>query len=120
MFRHYAEQVLAGVHAKKESDSKAHQIYREKSVSTEEKIPGFVDIQKTGVIYVTARASEFGFSYENHEWANLGQGAPETTTLQGQPERKLAVEFNPFNNEYAPVAGEIQLRKKVKKSTLLT
>ena len=119
MFRQLAGVVLHGFHVKKEAESTAHQIYREKSVNTEEKIPGFVDIQKTGVIYVTSRAGEFGFSYENKEWANLGQGAPETSTLEGQPPREFTAEFNAFNNEYSPVAGEIALRKKVHFSSIL-
>ena len=55
--------------------------------------------RQTGVIYVMSRASELGFSYENEEWANLGQGAPETTALEGAPERPESVPMNPFNME---------------------
>jgi len=112
MFKAAAKQVLAEIH--REAQSEAHQRFREASASqAATHIPGFVEVGKTGVIYVMARAREFGFSYENPEWSNFGQGAPETGLLEGQPERKLAVDFNPVNNEYAPVAGTQELREKI-------
>ncbi len=41
-------------------------------------IPGFRSVPRTGVIYVTHEATRHGFVYGHPEWANLGQGSPET------------------------------------------
>jgi len=34
----------------------------------------FHQVMKTGVIYVSSRAQRFGFTMEDPEWANMGQG----------------------------------------------
>ena len=54
---------------------------------TQPPIPGFRDVPRTGVIYVMHRATELGLSYDAPDWANLGQGAPETGPLPGAPPR---------------------------------
>lgn len=46
---------------------------------------------KTGVIYATSRALKNGFSMDDDEWANMGQGAPETGPLPGAPSRDFHV-----------------------------
>jgi aspartate/methionine/tyrosine aminotransferase len=76
-------------------------------------IPGFRDVPRTGVIYVMHRAQEMGYHSEDHNWVNLGQGAPETSTLPGAPKRITQLEIDPNHHEYGPVAGQILLRKKV-------
>lgn len=76
-------------------------------------IPTFRVVPKTGVIYVMQKATELGFSFENPEWANLGQGAPETGDIDNSPERINTIKINPLNHEYAPVAGAKALREKV-------
>jgi len=112
-FRRVVE-LVKNASARTEAESSAHKTFRETSVpKSVVHIPGFVDIAKTGVIYVTSRAADFGFSYENLEWANLGQGAPETGLIEGQPPREMKVSFSPFNCEYAPVGGEKALRSKI-------
>lgn len=47
-----------------------------------------------------------GFSYaSSHEWANLGQGAPEVGDIPGAPPRPTTIEI-PFDSlEYAPTTG---------------
>ena len=50
-------------------------------------IPGFRRVPRTGVIYVMNRARKLGYRYEDPEWANLGQGMPETGSLPGAPPR---------------------------------
>jgi aspartate/methionine/tyrosine aminotransferase len=75
--------------------------------------PGFRYVPRTGVIYVMNRARELGFAYDNPEWANLGQGAPETGELPGAPERVAQVEMNWETQEYTPVPGLKELRQKV-------
>ncbi|EJK69020.1 hypothetical protein THAOC_09766, partial [Thalassiosira oceanica] len=47
----------------------------------------FHHVMKTGVIYATSRALKNGFSMDDDEWANMGQGAPETGPLPGAPSR---------------------------------
>lgn len=43
-------------------------------------IPGFRQVPKTGVIYVMDEAAKHGYSAATApQWANLGQGSPETT-----------------------------------------
>jgi len=76
-------------------------------------IPGFRTVPRTGVIYVMHKATELGFSYENPEWANLGQGAPEVGTLEGAPARMNEITIDPNRHEYGPVTGQIELRQKV-------
>ena len=67
---------------------------------------------KTGVIYVLEKAYDAGYNPLDSNWANLGQGAPDTETFTGK-KRKKTIEINSNNSEYAPVAGRLDLRKKV-------
>ncbi|HRO25547.1 MAG TPA: pyridoxal phosphate-dependent aminotransferase, partial [Promineifilum sp.] len=80
---------------------------------TQPSIPGFRDVPRTGVIYVMHRAGELGFTYDSVDWANLGQGAPETGPLPGAPARINAVTIDPRRHEYGPITGQIALRTKV-------
>lgn len=75
--------------------------------------PGFRYVPRTGVIYVMNRARELGFNYDHPDWANLGQGAPETGELPGAPERITEVHMNWETQEYTPVPGLRELRQKV-------
>ena len=54
---------------------------------TEQPFEMFHHVCKTGVIYATSRAQKYGFHAEDPEWANMGQGAPETGPLPGAPSR---------------------------------
>ncbi len=80
---------------------------------TQPSIPGFREVPRTGVIYVMHRAGELGFTYDSREWANLGQGAPETGPLPGAPPRVNAVTIDPRRHEYGPITGQMALRTKV-------
>lgn len=73
----------------------------------------FKNVPKTGVIYVMAEARKRGFYYGNPEWANLGQGAPETGPIEGGPERLESIEMPPDTLEYGAVAGIDDLRQAV-------
>jgi len=75
--------------------------------------PGFRYVPRTGVIYVMNRARELGFNFDNPDWANLGQGAPETGEVPGAPERVTQVNMNWETQEYTPVPGLRELRQKV-------
>lgn len=76
--------------------------------------PQFHKVMKTGVIYATTRAASHGFSNETEEeWANMGQGAPETGQLPGAPERNFTLTIPGAELEYAPVTGLAELRWKV-------
>lgn len=77
------------------------------------KIPGFREVPRTGVIYVMHRARAHGYSAEHPNWANLGQGAPETGELPGAPARITQVSINPTQHEYGPITGQIELRQRV-------
>jgi aspartate/methionine/tyrosine aminotransferase len=72
----------------------------------------FKEVPKTGVIYVLERATQMGYSSKDPSWANLGQGAPDTENISGDPIHKQ-LHINAENSEYAPVAGLLDLRKKV-------
>lgn len=49
-------------------------------------IPGFREVPKTGVIYVMDQAAQHGYTAATaREWANLGQGSPETTKPKHWP-----------------------------------
>src|SRR5271163_3323951 len=76
-------------------------------------IPGFRSVPRTGVIYVTHEATRHGFSYGNSDWANLGQGSPETGEIPGAPPRVTEVKISEASRQYGPVAGNQKLREAV-------
>jgi hypothetical protein len=58
------------------------------------------------VIYCSDRAMANGFSYAaSHEWANLGQGAPEVGEIPNAPPRIDSIPVPVDSNEYAPTTG---------------
>ena len=70
-------------------------------------------VPRTGVIFVMAEAAKLGYKASDSSWSNLGQGMPETGTLAGGPARRGAVAIDPADQEYAPVAGLMELREAV-------
>ncbi|KAI0074209.1 aminotransferase [Panus rudis PR-1116 ss-1] len=111
---------------KSEKDSEAHRIFREsaghkanslipQTVNPEEEtVPGIQHPGSTGVIYCSDRAMANGFSYAAaHEWANLGQGAPEVGNIPNAPARPTSVELPLDSLEYAPTTGVKKLREAV-------
>jgi aspartate/methionine/tyrosine aminotransferase len=76
-------------------------------------IPGFRTVPRTGVIYVTHEATRHGFSYGKSDWANLGQGSPETGEIPGAPPRVTEVKISEASRQYSPVAGNQKLREAV-------
>jgi aspartate/methionine/tyrosine aminotransferase len=77
------------------------------------KLSSFRQVPRTGVIYATAEATKLGFSMQDPDWCNLGQGQPETGPLPGAPDRVHAVSVSVDDQEYAPVAGLWELREEV-------
>ncbi|KAF8844423.1 PLP-dependent transferase [Paxillus ammoniavirescens] len=111
---------------KHEKESEAHQIFRQQAghqpkgvlpetVNPEEEtVPGIEHPGSTGVIYCSDRAIANGFSYANsHDWANLGQGAPEVGPLPNAPSRPDSVPIPIDSLEYAPTTGVKALREAV-------
>ncbi|MBK8259013.1 MAG: pyridoxal phosphate-dependent aminotransferase [Polyangiaceae bacterium] len=87
-----------------------------RQISDEKALGAFRKVPRTGVIYVMAEASRFGYSPGDtgeDGWCNLGQGQPETGPLPGSPPRCEAVEIAGDDQEYAPVAGLWELREAV-------
>lgn len=101
-------------------------------------VPGFRVVPKTGVIYVMDQAAQCGYNAATaHEWANLGQGSPETTQVENWPtsvKKRLAdlvekgklssidgpwafpkIEINEDNLHYSNVNGDLALRRAVAK-----
>jgi len=76
-------------------------------------IPGFRTVPRTGVIYVTHEATRHGFAYGKPDWANLGQGSPETGEIPGAPPRVTEVKISEASRQYGPVAGNQKLRQAV-------
>lgn len=57
-----------------------------------------------------------GYSDDDPEWANMGQGAPETGDLPGGPPRIRNIDLSQWGdgiNEYAPTTGLRELRQAV-------
>lgn len=55
-----------------------------------------------------------GFSYtSSHEWANLGQGAPEVGDIPDAPARPQSIPLPLDSLEYAPTTGVKDLRQAV-------
>ncbi|KAH7889531.1 pyridoxal phosphate-dependent transferase [Phlebopus sp. FC_14] len=111
---------------KHEKESEAHQIFRQRAGHQpkgvlpqtinpdEETVPGIEHPGSTGVIYCSDRAMANGFSYANsHEWANLGQGAPEVGPLLNAPPRPDSIPMPIDSLEYAPTTGVKALREAV-------
>ncbi|KAF6764025.1 aminotransferase [Ephemerocybe angulata] len=113
-------------HYKHEKESEAHQIFRQQAGHNpkgvlpqtvnpdEETVPGILHPGSTGVIYCSDRAMANGFSYtSSHEWANLGQGAPEVGPLPNAPPRPDSIKMPLDTLEYAPTTGVKELREAV-------
>jgi len=83
------------------------------SRTTTESNEGFRSVPRTGVIYVMTEASAKGYRPGHPEWANLGQGAPETGPFQGAPPRVESLQLTTDDHEYAPVDGLPELRDAV-------
>lgn len=80
----------------------------------EETVPGIEHPGSTGVIYCSDRAMANGFSYtSSHEWANLGQGAPEVGDIPDAPDRLTSIPLPTDSLEYAPTTGVKTLREAV-------
>ncbi|MBX7136464.1 MAG: pyridoxal phosphate-dependent aminotransferase [Oligoflexia bacterium] len=71
----------------------------------------FRDLPFMGVIYVVVEAMKLGYSAEDPEWTNLGQGQPEVGPLQGAPERVAEIQLQPSDHAYGPVEGLPALRE---------
>ncbi|KAL1957783.1 hypothetical protein VTO42DRAFT_5501 [Malbranchea cinnamomea] len=68
----------------------------------------------TGVVWTTERASEHGFLENPHEWANLGQGAPDADDdIEGSFHRPTSIPVSSAAREYGPTAGIKPLREAV-------
>ncbi|KIK44800.1 hypothetical protein CY34DRAFT_802261 [Suillus luteus UH-Slu-Lm8-n1] len=111
-----------------EKESEAHQIFRQQvghqpkpalglpqTINPdEETVPGIEHPGSTGVIYCSDRAIANGFNYANsHEWANLGQGAPEVGPIPNAPPRPENIPLPVDSLEYAPTTGVKALREAV-------
>jgi len=75
--------------------------------------PSFRSVPRTGVIFVMAEAARLGYRSGDASWSNLGQGMPETGPLSGGPARSVKLAIDPADQEYAPVAGVLELREAV-------
>lgn len=76
-------------------------------------IPGFRQVPRTGVIYVMTEAARHGYSPTSLEWANLGQGAPETGSIPGGLPRITSIGVRAEDYEYSRVDGDLELRAAV-------
>ena len=75
-------------------------------------LQAFRTVPRTGVVYVTKEAIARGYGTDPG-WSNLGQGQPETGSLPGAPPRVDAIDIDPADHYYAPVAGVWELREAV-------
>jgi aspartate/methionine/tyrosine aminotransferase len=73
----------------------------------------FKPVPKTGVIYVMTEASRRGFVKNRTDWANFGQGAPETGMIPGSPSRITSIPVDEDSYEYSPVGGNTDLKEAV-------
>jgi len=83
------------------------------STPSPQNLQAFRTVPRTGVVYVTKEASARGYRTGHPDWSNLGQGQPETGSLPGAPPRVSAIEIDPADHYYAPVAGIPELREAV-------
>jgi aspartate/methionine/tyrosine aminotransferase len=76
-------------------------------------LAAFRPVPRTGVIYVTVEAQKRGFHLDADGWCNLGQGQPDTGSLEGAPERVTHIDVRADDLDYAPVPGLWPLREAV-------
>ncbi|KAI5478228.1 hypothetical protein MNV49_005293 [Pseudohyphozyma bogoriensis] len=116
-----------GIDHTHEDHSEAHQVFRAQpghgkgsgpSVGKEEvdQVAGVTSPGSTGVLYCSERATANGWTFDNDEWANFGQGAPEVGPIPGGTERPTVIDLKSMGegiNEYAPTTGVTELREAV-------
>lgn len=73
----------------------------------------FRDVPYMGVIHVVAEAAKKGFTNNDPDWCNLGQGQPEVGVIEGAPARIEAIHWRTGDQAYGPVAGTQALRQAV-------
>ncbi len=71
------------------------------------------DLPYMGVIRVVVEASKLGYSAEDPNWANMGQGQPEVGVLPGAPPRLSTINIPAADHAYGPVEGLPELREAV-------
>jgi len=76
-------------------------------------VPGFRHVPRTGVINVMYQASQFGYKPNHPQWANLGQGSPDTGYIEGVDQQVNHIDIKPENLEYSPIPGIQSLREKI-------
>ncbi|KAK0535924.1 hypothetical protein OC834_000889 [Tilletia horrida] len=112
----------AGDHIVHESESEAHQIFRQypshgdRTQKHKHSVPAISHPGSTGVIYVMDRAQSNGFYYGCPGWSNLGQGAPEVGHIDGAAPKPKNIDLESFGegvHEYAPTTGTKEFRQAV-------
>jgi hypothetical protein len=71
------------------------------------------DVPMTGVIHVMAEAQKAGYTPGDRQWANFGQGQPDTSAIPGAPEAPRSLDLFGGDYDYSPVAGLPDLRDAV-------
>jgi len=67
---------------------------------------------KTGISEIMEQATKMGFTANNPDWANLGQGSPETGQIEGDLDRIQNISVKEFA-DYPPNSGTKELRQKI-------
>lgn len=86
---------------------------RSSPISDVAEVAAFRPVPRTGVIYVTVEAQKRGYVHDAPDWCNLGQGQPDTSPLEGAPERVTSIDVHPGDLDYAPIPGVWELREAV-------
>lgn len=73
----------------------------------------FSEMNDIGVVWVIDEAIKLGYYNGNPEWANLGQGEPETGEMKDAPPRIKSINIEPEDNKYGPINGMLILRKAI-------
>jgi aspartate/methionine/tyrosine aminotransferase len=62
---------------------------------------------------VMTKARDLGFTPSDKTWANLGQGSPLTSEVEGDSVRITKVELQPNSYNYTPIGGTNELRTRI-------
>ncbi|KAI7964787.1 hypothetical protein MJO29_002885 [Puccinia striiformis f. sp. tritici] len=79
-------------------------------------LPGICSSRSTGGIFVMDRAMVNAFTYDDPNWANFGQGAPEVGNIPGASHKPEVIDVAAMGedaHEYAPTTGVNALRTAV-------
>jgi aspartate/methionine/tyrosine aminotransferase len=71
------------------------------------------EIARGKVDIIMSKARDLGYTDSDKSWANLGQGSPLTSEIEGDSQRITNIELSASSYNYTPIGGTNELRTKI-------